>query len=158
MACLLSMNDDARLKWLVRKKTKVEMVKLRTWRGTLQANGTDNEGRDGIVCVSTSEVNNTGWGWSSCVFFVFIGLIFIVVSQFRWLLLCSKRKWAFAFQCTNALYYILQPRGTEPLDKYTSCRFLEKDEMYVIQRLPVRRCEVLRFDYTNVLTKKIELN
>ncbi len=78
---------------------------------------------------------------------MFIALIFIEVWKFKCLQVCSTKKYAFVFQFTDALHYILQSRGTEPVDKYTFSRFLDNDEMYVIQRLLACRCDVLRFHY-----------
>jgi len=127
---------------------------LRTWRGTLRTYGTDSKGEHGILSVRASVVNNTRWGWSTCVFSLFIGLIFIVVPQFKCLLLCLRRKWALALRFTDALHYTLQTEWTESTDHYTLCRFLENKKRYAMKKLLSTRDEVLRLQSINFQKKK----
>jgi hypothetical protein len=118
---------------------------LRTWRGTLHTRVAAGEGRHGILGVPASVVNNTRWGWLPCVFSVINVFISVAVSQFKCLLLCLTRKWAFAFVFAYALHYVLRAGETEPVDNCTSCRFLENKKMDIIQRLLAHICEVFIF-------------
>jgi len=90
-------------------------------------------------------------------FSMFIGLVLIVASQLKCVLLCSREKWEFVFDITTASYYILQPEGTESANKYTTCMFLQNEEVYIIQRLLQCLYEMLKCDQINFLTEKIQL-
>jgi hypothetical protein len=95
-----------RRKMIHRNKERKWNGKLQTWRETLKKYGEVCDAQCATLCVLVSVVNNTRWGWLFCIF-----LIFILMSQFECLLLCSAKNWVFASHFIDSLHYILLKAG-----------------------------------------------